>query len=156
MDVDVAGISYDPITGIFYNRASREIGSYSNRKYGRINIGTVQVSLSRLAIKIMTGKWPSDQVDHINGNTKDNRWENLRVCSRSQNQRNKPAYCNSKTRYKGVYSARYKQREYFLASIQCDGKRIFLGSFKTPELAAIAYDDSARIYHKEFANLNFK
>lgn len=155
MNVDVTGFSYNPITGKFYNRFSHEIGSYT-RKYGRTYIDGKQVSLSRLAVKIMTGKWPSDQVDHIDGNPHNNCWINLRECSRNQNMKNRKVYDNNITGFKGVYFQKYKQRISYLSSIQVDNKRIFLGTFKTPEEAARAYDAAAIIHHKEFSNLNFK
>lgn len=152
---NVTGYSYNADTGIFTNRFGHEIGSYT-QKYGRIIIDGKQISLSRLAVKIMTGKWPPEQVDHIDGNTHNNKWDNLRVCTKNQNMQNRKTYSNSTTRFKGVYVQRYKQRVSYLASIQVDGKRIFLGSFKEPELAAKAYDEAAMKYHKEFSNINFK
>lgn len=155
MDIDVTGYSYDPIKGLFYNRFGHEIGSYT-RKYGRILIEGRQISLARLAFKIMTGKWPSSQIDHIDRNPHNNRWDNIRECSRNENMRNRDVFENSKTGFKGVYIQRYKQRLSYLSSIQVDGRRIFLGSFRTPEEAAMAYDIAALIYHKEFSNLNFK
>lgn len=155
MDIDITGLSYNPDIGKFYNRFGREVGSYT-QKYGRLIINGRQVSLSRLAVKIMTGKFPSDQVDHIDGDTHNNCWSNLRVCTRNQNMKNRKRYESNSTGYKGVYTQTYKQRITYLSSIQVDGCRIFLGTFKTPEEAARAYDDAAIIHHKEFSNLNFK
>lgn len=55
------------------------------------------------AVAIMTGKIPEGEVDHINGNRSDNRWENLRVVSRSENQRNKRQHVNNTSGVTGVH-----------------------------------------------------
>ena len=92
-------------------------------------------------------------VDHINGNGWDNRKANLRLANIFENARNKPKRKNTKlSKYKGVKrngSGRWH------AVINCDRKRIYLGTFETEEQAAKAYDLGAKKYHGEFANFNF-
>jgi len=89
------------------------------------------------------------EVDHINNNRLDNRKENLRICTSSQNKMN-TKYKN-KAGYRGVSincSGKYR------ALIRFDGKNIHLGVFITAKEAAIAYNEAAVKYHGEFANLN--
>lgn len=150
------GIIYDPITGLFFNLRGQQVGSYT-RKYGRICIKGKEYKLSRLAVFLKTGKQLEDneEVDHINGNTHDNRWINLRVCTRKDNAKNRRRYKNNKSGYKGVHQAKYKDKIYHYARIQVDNRSIFLGSFPSAKEAAKAYDDAARKYHKEFSALNF-
>ena len=91
------------------------------------------------------------QVDHINGNTLDNRKSNLRICTGSQNIRNrgpKPG------KYKGVYLRKDRIKKRWRARIEIDKKRIELGHFTTAEEAAIVYNKAAEKYHKEFAYIN--
>ncbi len=92
-------------------------------------------------------------VDHINGNTLDNRRCNLRVCSKSENGRNRGAQANNTSGYKGVHWNKEKKR--WMSFIHVDGKFKHLGYFDTPEEAAHAYDDKARELHGKFSKLNF-
>jgi len=97
---------------------------------------------------------PADmQVDHINGNPLDNRRENLRICTRAQNTCNRKAVVNSKSGYKGVTKKNSSRK--WIPEIRKDGKKLYLGSYNTPEEAAKAYDKAAKEIFGEFAKLNF-
>ena len=87
--------------------------------------------------------------DHINHNILDHRLCNLRKCTHAQNQMNRKVFCKKISKYLGVSI-------YIVATITVNGKSIHLGHFKTEEDAAHAYDEAAKKYHGEFANLNFK
>lgn len=91
-------------------------------------------------------------VDHKNTNPLDNRKCNLRLCTYAQNCWNKRKYKNNSTNFKGVnYDASNNK---FRARICVDGTRYCLGRYFTAEAAGRAYDNAARILHKEFARLN--
>ena len=97
------------------------------------------------------------QVDHISRESEgrlarvDNRRENLRLATRSQNQANKGRQGNNSSAYKGV-SANHGKWE---ARIKYDGQRLNLGRFDDPALAAMMYDAASRMLNQEFAGLNF-
>lgn len=90
-----------------------------------------------------------EQIDHINGNTMDNRRSNLRIATHAENVRNRLAQRNNKSGYKGVYFHARSQR--WRATIQHEGKRHYLGSFDTAELASAAYTAAADRLYGAFA-----
>lgn len=94
------------------------------------------------------------QVDHINGNKLDNRRSNLRLCSKTENTRNRKIQYNNKAGYKGVHW--HKSAKKWKAQISVNGKVTHLGLFSNKITAAKAYDFAAKKYHKQFAKCNFK
>lgn len=92
-------------------------------------------------------------VDHINGNGLDNRRCNLRICVPSENSKNRKSSVSGTSRFLGVSWC--KRTKKWMASIQIQGKSLFLGRFIFEELAALAYDLAALRYHREFAHFNF-
>jgi hypothetical protein len=86
-------------------------------------------------------------VDHINGNSLDNRRANLRICTQAENLRNKRAYANNKTGLKGVH--RVSSNSY-RAMISVDKNSIDLGCYPTPEQAHNAYQHASLKYHGQF------
>lgn len=91
-------------------------------------------------------------IDHINGDKLDNRKENLRVCSASNNAMNRGRQSNNKSGYKGVIYD--KERDKWRAEITVNKKRMYLGRYETVEEAAEAYRKAAELYHGEFAKVD--
>ena len=91
--------------------------------------------------------------DHINGDKLDNRRENLRICSNSENIQNQKIRKNNTSGYKGVTWD--KQHQKWCAQIKINYKHYHLGLFENPVDAAKAHDKAARKYCGEFAHLNF-
>ena len=94
-------------------------------------------------------------INHINGNRLDNRKENLRICTRSENCRNKKVRSDSKSGYKGVNPNPNGRYQAYIGDPTRKSQHIHLGYHATKEEAARAYDKKAIELHGEFANLNF-
>jgi hypothetical protein len=117
--------------------------------YIELQIDRYRTLAHRLAWFLMKGQWPICQIDHWNRDRADNRWENLRECSQTENQANTVAYKNNRFGVKGVY--RSKNCKKFYSKIQVYGKNIYLGVFQTPEEAQSAYWEAARSHYGEWA-----
>lgn len=94
-----------------------------------------------------TGVWPANDVDHANTIRDDNRKENLREATRAQNKFNSGPHRDNKLGLKGVRFLRNR----FQANINCEGKRIYLGTFDTPEAASKAYQAASVEHHGNFS-----
>ena len=90
-------------------------------------------------------------VDHRNGDGLDNRRQNLRPANDSKNQMNARMRSDNPSGFKGVCADRHR----WMARIQLDGRRTYLGYFATPQEAAHAYDAAALLHFGEFARPNF-
>ena len=93
-------------------------------------------------------------VDHVNGNKLDNRKENLRICTASENTINTGLSTRNKTGYKGVSFC--KRAKKFRAQISIDGKVKSLGYYDNPVDAHASYRQVAELIHGEFANFGRK
>jgi hypothetical protein len=153
-------LTYDPDTGSFTwlknigDKIKKGDAAGCKDSYGYIVIGFdgKGYKAHRLAYLLMTGFWPKDQIDHVNGHKEDNSWKNIRESTSRQNSRNQKINSRNTSGYKGV--SLEKSTGKWKASIRIEGDRKYLGCFKTKEAAAFAYNEAALKYHKEFSRLN--
>lgn len=93
-------------------------------------------------------------VDHVNGDTLDNRKENLRECTRTENARNQRGHTNKKSsQFKGVFR-RLRHKHPWYAMISVNGKLQHIGVFGNELDAAKAYNEAALKFHGVFARVN--
>jgi len=122
---------------------------YAQRSVKRTENGKKVRYGMRMHVAIL-GKREGFEIDHINNDGLDNRRENLRFCTRSQNNMNRKP---QRLGRRGVtYDASKKK---WAAQIQIDRQNILIGRFTNPEDAAHAYDATARELFGQFAKLNF-
>lgn len=106
---------------------------------------------SRLLHRALLNHYGKEKVDHKDGNILNNKLENLRLCSHTQNQMNKKIDKRNLCGFKGVRKTKYGT---YMANIKLNGVQKYLGSYKTIEEAAEAYDTAALELFGEFAKTN--
>lgn len=148
-------VSYDASTGIFVwkisPRFSVPAGSVitpsKSHKYVHIGIDGKAYKAHRLAWLYTNGVWPDEIIDHINGDTTDNRISNLRDCSKAINAQNQRVpHKRNTTGYLGVTKTGSLKRPY-RAQINTGGHIAYIGIFETPQMAHEAYLSRKREIH---------
>ncbi len=138
-------LDYNQHTGEFVWRVSCRgtkagdiAGSSGNEGRRHITIGYARFKAHRLAWLYVHGVWPKGLIDHINGTPSDNRIDNLREATVSENQCNqKVAHSHNKT---GLLGAHWREdKNKYRSRISIDGREVFLGYFDTAEDAHKAY-----------------
>lgn len=150
-------LRYDPSNGnfIYHVRASQRTparsvaGSVNPEGYRHIRIDGRTYKAHRLAWLYVYGVWPSDLIDHINGDRADNRIENLREATRSENIANSRVFRRGKKYPKGVRL----RPQGFCARIQANKQSHFLGYFKSETEATAAYEVAARHFFGKYARV---
>lgn len=161
-------LSYDPFTGELrwkYNptsstswnakHAGKIAGTVSKRDNARrISIDRRWFLSHRLIWLIVTGEDPKVEIDHRNVIRSDNRWENLRLASSSDNKCNRPKRIDNTTGAKGIWCD--KRNGKLRAEIVKNGRKYRLGGFDTMDEARAAYRKAAFALHGEFMPLNLE
>lgn len=151
-------IDYDPATGVFrwktrdrawFQRVNQwktwnlryaggVAGNLNPQGYRLIAVIDRQYLAHRLAWLMVHGAWPTNQIDHINGDRDDNRIENLRDVTGAENARNRRLQADNATGRTGVTAYPFQGQLRFVARIRVGGKLHHLGYFATVEEAAEA------------------
>jgi hypothetical protein len=142
---------YDPITGALAwaqsPRSQTPIGALAGSQdidgYWRVKFRGRRYLTHRIAILLQTGAWPEGEVDHIDRDPGNNRWENLRDATCSQNRANRGLQRNNSSGIKGVSRCGSRWR--------AQVGREYLGLYTTPEAAARAAAVRAQQVYKAFA-----
>jgi hypothetical protein len=118
--------------------------------YCQVGIDDTYLRIHRLVWIYHNGDIPDKMfVDHIDGDKLNNRIENLRLATRSQNQHNCKKQSNNTSGVKGI--GWNKQRKKWRARITINGKSIWLGYYNTIEEAEAAITAARNNLHGEFA-----
>lgn len=127
-----------------YGYAIRERLVVESKEYPK------HILMHRQIMKVV-GLCKDIQIDHIDGNRKNNLKRNLRICTNKENSYNsKYGYGSSK--FKGVH--KHKKGK-FVSQISLNGNNYYIGYFDDEIIAAKAYDQVAGVLHGKFAKLNF-
>ena len=148
-------LSYDKETGVFYwikpgkgVKSNGIAGRQDRNGYITICFNYKHYLAHRLAWWWVHGEWPPETVDHKNMDKKDNRIDNLRLATRSQNSANTLGVKGSMSRFRGV--SWHKRDKVWRAYLK--GKH--LGTFACEYCAALAHDEAAIKEYGDFARTN--
>jgi len=167
-------LTYDDVNALFTYDKSEGLLRWRNPsgRFGRIPAGSIAggttnkegyryVTIngklyrgSRIIWLLVTGEWPPSQVDHADTDTGNDKWDNLRLATGSQNKANCGKYRksgNASALPKGVQAVQKRRSIRYRAIATKDGVREHLGYFDTPELAHAAYLRRSEELHGEFA-----
>jgi hypothetical protein len=156
-DRDVINSLFEYKDGVLLNKVHRKQSRAGNEAgflhkgtgYRRVKIDGKPYSVHRVIFFMQTGLQP-EMIDHANGNPLDNKIENLRVASRSENMYNRKLNANNKSGVKGLRWVASKNK--WVASIAYNSKLRTIGHFNTKELAAEFLELARDLVHGEYAN----
>lgn len=129
-------------------REGKMAGSLTSHGYVSVGFYKHKEYAHRVIFLMHHGYMP-ELIDHIDGDTLNNRIENLRPATKSTNGMNRLKQKNNTSGYKGVYFS--KERKKWIAQIKINKKMKSLGGFENIEDAHQCYVEAAKNIHKEFA-----
>lgn len=148
-------LEYEPETGFFRWRHSGKLAGWAlqpNRKsgisYWKICVNYQIYTASHLAWLYMTGAMPPAEIDHVNRNSLDDRFANLRLAESYQNNRNRGVGKNNRSGVTGVIELRPR---IWRAQIWVKNKTLVLGTYSCFELAVTARKTGESFFFGEFA-----
>lgn len=147
-------LDYDPATGILTRKrpahlAGKIAGSVRKDGYRAVGVCGKLLLANRVGWAIHNGKWPEHEVDHRNLSHDDNRLDNLREATPSQNSCNNPG----RERVSGIKGVYPNGKSGWMSRIMVAGVDHYLGTYPTKEAAAAAYARGSALYHGEFGRL---
>jgi len=154
-------LDYDPVTGLLFWRHRDDVPQKVNKRFAGKPAGCPDGQYGYISVRLcgrahqahrliwlhVTGEWPAEVLDHIDGNPTNNAFANLRPATRAENNRNKVTI--RANQLKGTHYDPRNKRWY--VQIMLRKKNYRFGPFDTPEAAHAAYCEAARRLHGEFA-----
>jgi len=151
---------YNPDTGsmkwkvqnTLFANIGDEVGTpqLPRKRYRIVCVDAEKHRVHRIAWLLMMGNWPRHNIDHVDGDGMNNRWDNLREATGSENLYNRSKTIRNTSGFKGVHL----QKNKWAARIQADGVNHWLGVYNTPEEASKAYDRASLKFHGKYAYIN--
>lgn len=147
--------TYDPMTGSVTRRvrtsnrthAGQTVGHIDSKGYLNVRVDGHTFKLHRVAWLCMTGAWPTNQIDHIDGDKQNNKWSNLRDVEPAANAQNKRTALS--TNVSGLLGVGYRRDTgRYWARITVGSKTISLGVHQSAEAAHAAYLSAKRKLHE--------
>jgi hypothetical protein len=127
-------------------------GWVSGKLYVQIGIDRKVYEAQILAWLYVTGKFPENEIDHKDTNSLNNRWDNLREVTHAQNHAN---ILTEPGQY-GYYGVRRRGNNRWWSQIKVNGISHYLGMFKTPQQAELAYLEAREKFFGEHNHPEYK
>lgn len=147
-------LSFDAERGLFFwiergrgRKFGNVAGGMTQQGYRMIGIDGQIYHAHRLVWLLVHGEWPAIDIDHKDRNRDNNRPSNLRLATEAENQWNRAEPKNNTSGQKGVFFLRGK----WMALLQKNKIRHYLGYFDHFDDACCAYNNAAKLYHGEFS-----
>lgn len=128
----------------------QEAGSIHKTGYRHVTWMNKIHKVHRLIFVLVHGYLPKE-IDHINGDRADNRIENLRPVTRSENQCNRLALANNTSGHPGV--SWHKKSKAWVVRVMKNGKTVYQHYFKDLELAGLVATEARSLYHGTYAKV---
>lgn len=154
-------LHYDPKTGVFIwksgttngkRKAGDIAGSIAANGYRLIGVAGGQFAAHRLAWVYVYGADPGAlEIDHIDGNPRNNAIANLRLATSSEQKRNKGVQSNNRSGLKGAYYHACHNGKKWRSQIKVGNVLQFLGYFHTAQEAHEAYREASLRLEGEFS-----
>ena len=149
-------LHYHPESGDFVRltstggggRVGHQSGSLDTGGYRQIGVGGKHYLAHRLAWMYEHGEFPPEEIDHINGVRDDNRLQNLRLATCSENMRNYPKPLTNTSGFKGVCWDKYSRK--WRVQVKVNKKKLHIGMFAEMSEARSAYRAAANKYYGSF------
>ena len=140
----LSAMDYNPVTGVLTRRKNgKQVVKSPSQPYVKFKLGNVLLYAHRAAFLMAAGYLPAE-IDHINHDSCDNRWCNLRPATRSTNAKNRGMNRNNTSGFCGVRW--FPPTRKWRAQIKSGGVQMFLGDFVSKEGAIAARLHAEREY----------
>lgn len=153
VDVEAGIATWIDATKHHRNLNGRNAGSARNggrnKKYWHIKIDGVAYKRSHLVFLAAYGRWPELHIDHIDGDSLNDKLSNLREATQTQNAWNHKTRSKKSSLPMGVRTVASSGR--YQARIACNKKMIHLGAFDTPEQASAVYQQKRKELFGEYS-----
>ena len=116
--------------------------------YMMVSFGGKKYLAHRVIWLLVHGYWPK-YIDHMDGDPGNNRMQNLRECSHSENMRNRKLPKNNTSGVKGVTWHKVYQK--WQAQVGVDGDNVAVGRYDTVDEAAAAVKAAREKFHGMFS-----
>jgi hypothetical protein len=152
VDADSGIATWNSASKYHQNLVGKCAGSVCTNHYGKryvhIKIDGQAIKRSHIVFLFSNGRWPNLQIDHINGDSLDDRIANLREATATQNAWNHKKRAKSSSTGMGV---RTLPSGRFQARIACNKRSFSIGSFATEAEAVSAYKKARKEFFNDFA-----